>query len=182
MELIKAQIKDIDLIMTFINDAKEFLKSKGVDQWQGEYPNRQSIVDDISKGIGYLISDGKAAVGYCCVDFGGESAYDDLIGAWLSCGNYAVLHRLTVSREYRSKGFADKAFSLAEKLTAEEGVFSIKIDTHEDNKTMRHLLEKNGYTYCGKVTYPQGDRIAFEKLIIQPRNSNKVEALNEQNS
>ena len=165
MKLIKAQIKDIDLIMNFINDGKEFLKSQGIDQWQGEYPNRQSIVDDIEKEIGYLISSGNVAVGYCCVDFSGESAYDDLIGEWLDSEPYAVLHRLAVSSEHRSKGFADVAFSLAEKLTTEKGVFSIKIDTHEENKTMRHLLEKNGYTYCGKVTYPQGDRIAFQKLL-----------------
>ncbi len=165
MELIKAQTKDIDLIMTFINDGKELLKSKGVDQWQGEYPNRQSIVNDIEKEIGYLICDSETVVGYCCVDFGGESAYDDLIGEWLSYGEYSVLHRLAISGEYRSKGYADSAFSMAEKLTKEKGVYSIKIDTHEDNKTMRHLLEKNGYRYCGKVSYPQGDRIAFEKLI-----------------
>lgn len=165
MKLIKATTQDIDLIMTFINEGKNFLKSKGVDQWQGEYPNRQSIVDDIANEIGYLISDGEITVGYCCVDFGGESAYDDLVGEWLSYGDYAVLHRLAMSGEHRNKGFADVAFSLAEKLTREKGVFSLKIDTHEGNEVMLHLLEKNGYTYCGKVTYPQGDRIAFEKLI-----------------
>lgn len=165
MELIKANTKDIDLIITFINDAKEFLKSKGVDQWQGEYPNRQSIEDDIAKETGYLIAENGIAVGYCCVDFGGESAYDDLAGEWLSFGDYAVLHRLTVSGKYRSKGFADAAFSLAEKIALENGVFSIKTDTHEDNKTMRYLLNKNGYTYCGRVSYPQGDRIAFEKIL-----------------
>ena len=30
---------------------------------------------------------------------------------------------------------------------------------------MRHLLEKNGYGYCGVVTFDNSDKIAYEKLL-----------------
>ncbi len=165
MKLIKANENDINLIMTFIAQARAYLKSQGIDQWQGEYPNVQSIEQDICERKGYLISNGDTSVGYLCLDFQGEQAYESIDGSWLSDGVYAVIHRLAIGSAFRGKGYADIAFSLSEDICKENGVFSIKIDTQKDNKTMQHLLKKNGYEYCGKVSYPQGDRMAFEKLL-----------------
>ena len=34
---------------------------------------------------------------------------------------------------------------------------NIRIDTHRDNKPMRHLLEKYGFTYCGIIYLLNGD-------------------------
>ena len=35
-----------DIAMAFINEAKVFLKSKGVDQWQNGYPRADTIKED----------------------------------------------------------------------------------------------------------------------------------------
>ena len=49
-------------IMELINDAKAYLKSCGVDQWQNGYPDQHSIENDIRKGTGYLcIADEKSS-------------------------------------------------------------------------------------------------------------------------
>ena len=42
---------------------------------------------------------------------------------------------------------------------------SFKVDTNFDNDRMLHLLDKLGFERCGIIQYPQGERIAFEKLI-----------------
>lgn len=54
----------------------------------------------------------------------------------------------------------------AEKICTQNKVYSIKVDTHENNKPMQRLLEKLGYEYCGIIYLENGDkRVAFEKLL-----------------
>ena len=50
-------------------------------------------------------------------------------------------------------------------LAALRGVHSIKVDTNYDNFYMQHLLRSLGFTYCGDVIYPQGSRLAYEKVF-----------------
>lgn len=41
---------------------------------------------------------------------------------------------------------------------------NLKIDTHEDNKIMQHLLEKYGFLKCGTIWLEDGSpRIAYQK-------------------
>ena len=48
---------------------------------------------------------------------------------------------------------------------------NIRMDTHEDNKIMQHLLEKNGFIRCGTVHIFNGDpRIAYQKIIAGKEN------------
>ena len=55
---------------------------------------------------------------------------------------------------------------LTEELCKERGIPSIKIDTHEQNLGMQHILRKNGYTYCGVIYVEDGTkRLAYEKVL-----------------
>lgn len=97
MELRKAKREDLEQIMELIDNAKCFLRSQGVDQWQNGYPDKDCLEKDIEKEIGYLcMLDGRPA-GYVCIDFNGEPAYNTLSGSWLSSQPYVVLHRLALS-------------------------------------------------------------------------------------
>lgn len=52
-----------------------------------------------------------------------------------------------------------------ETLAQERGVKAFRIDTNFDNQTMLRLLERTGFTYCGKVVYRSGERLAYEKRL-----------------
>ena len=69
--------------IAFIDEAKAFLRSMGVDQWQNGYPSADTIKADIAKGNGYFLMAGERPLAYMCIDFGGEMAYDGLDGHWL---------------------------------------------------------------------------------------------------
>ena len=56
-------------------------------------------------------------------------------------------------------------FSEGLKISRQNGIFSVKVDTNFDNAAMLHLLKKIGYTYCGEVYLAGGERKAFEKLL-----------------
>ncbi len=165
MELRKAVMADLTAIMEIIGQDKAFLKGNGVDQWQSGYPDEACIRQDIEAGKGYVCAEDGGVVGYLCIDFDGESAYNDLRGAWLSEGPYVVVHRLALSDAVKGRGFAALAFRQAEEIARDAGIGSLKVDTDADNRIMKHLLEKNDFTCCGKIVYDSSDKIAFEKLL-----------------
>ena len=56
--------------------------------------------------------------------------------------------------------------SFSECLNFCKGLIShIRIDTHHDNRTMQHLIEKHGFVRCGIIhIYDGSPRIAYEYL------------------
>lgn len=157
--------EDIDCIMELFLQARAHLKRLGIDQWQGEYPGRICMEEDIAAGDGYVITEDETIIGYLCICFDGEACYEEINGAWKSIQPYAVIHRLVIDDACKGKGLSQIAFQYAEKLCQEKEIHSIKIDTDQDNLTMQHLLRKYGYEYCGIVQFANSDKIAFEKLL-----------------
>lgn len=49
----RSQIEDLDRIVRIVEDAKAFLRSNSVSQWQrGAYPDRELFASDVANGIG----------------------------------------------------------------------------------------------------------------------------------
>ena len=163
----KTTLEDIAQAIQIIEQGKAYLKSTGVDQWQNGYPNAEVIKEDIANGYGYVLECEGKVVGTVALSFDGEPHYDDIRdGNWLSNGNFLVIHRLAVSDEVRGTNSASEMIRQAEQLCMIHGIFSIKIDTHEDNVVMRKFVEKNGFKYCGTVMLgSEGERVAFEKVL-----------------
>ena len=69
-----ANRKEAEKAMALIDEAKEFLKSQGIDQWQTGYPDMETIIGDLAHGRGYFIGEGSSAAAYLCIDFAGEAS------------------------------------------------------------------------------------------------------------
>ena len=167
MKYRKANIEDLDNIMTIIEDGRLFLKPQQSGQWQDGYPNIDNIKDDISKGYLYAILTEDDDIASIAAFTYHEEDYDHLYeGHWISEYPYMVMHRISVKEKYRHQGYGDALFKLFELVAKEEGYHSIRIDTHQNNKVMLHLLEKNHFILCGKaILKPNKDRLVFEKII-----------------
>ena len=167
MELRRTTEKDIARVMEIIRDGQRYFRQANIDQWVNNYPNEDIINEDISKGYSYvLVSEGKI-VATAAVAFNGEPTYEKIYeGNWLTDEEYAVIHRIAVAEELKGQGVASVLLKMVEELCQERQVRSIKIDTHEDNKSMQRLMEKNGFIYCGIIYLESGSkRIAFEKIL-----------------
>ncbi len=57
MEFRKSIKSDIDSIMNIIKQAQEYLKNQGLDQWQNNYPNIDTINQDIDNVNSYVLVD-----------------------------------------------------------------------------------------------------------------------------
>ncbi len=146
----------------FIEDARHYHRSLGFEQWHPGYPTPQTIVNDITHGIGYVFEVEGAPVGYCCMVIGEEPAYYEIDGAWKTDRPYAVVHRMAFGESARGKGLSHTALGLIKRWCDERNISSIRVDTQEENKPMQHILQREGFVYCGLVTFDGGPKLAYE--------------------
>ena len=162
---------DLEDIMLTIRQAKNYLKKHRVDQWQGEYPNESTILEDIERGESYVMTYCERVAGFFMLTEAPEPTYDTLTdGKWRTEGKYCTLHRNAVMSEFRGSGMAEKLMASAEALAREKGAAALRADTHRHNEPMKALLRRCGFTYRGNITIPvepghDDARQAFEKLL-----------------
>ncbi|MBR3227350.1 MAG: hypothetical protein IKF68_02270 [Erysipelotrichaceae bacterium] len=146
MIITKATEKDLEAILSIVEDARRFLRDHGVNQWQDGYPNRASFLEDIAEKRLYVVktADTVSAV-FALVDH--EETYDVIYdGEWLNDRDYVAVHRIAVKEDLKGTGIARFIFDELKKKYGD-----IRVDTHEGNINMRRCLLNNGFRYCGII-------------------------------
>jgi ribosomal protein S18 acetylase RimI-like enzyme len=171
MKIRLSKIEDVPKIMIIINDAKTYLASLKINQWQNGYPNAEQVENDILKGESYVVvSDENQIMATSMFTLRKEPTYKEVIeGNWMISENeiYGVIHRMAIKKEYRKLGLATFLFDEFHQQLKNKNIESLKIDTHEDNLGMQSLIKKLGYKYCGIIyTSYNAKRLAFEKVFL----------------
>ena len=158
MEIRKSLPDDIGLILSMYDHSRSVMRADGnMTQWVG-YPTRSDIEEDIVRGVSYIIEGEAERMGTFALVPGVEPTYGYIDhGRWIDEHTpYATLHRLAAMPG--TSGIADIAFRYAK-----EHFDHLRVDTHHDNRPMRHILEKEGFVYCGIIYMPDGSpRDAYE--------------------
>lgn len=166
MEVRKAESKDVDQIVEIMNQAKTYFKENGIPQWQGEYPNEIDVMEDIRNSGAYVVSEEDEVLGYSYIASINDPNYAWIEGKWLNSNPYYVVHRTCVRNTCKGQGIASMLISFAKEKALAEGLRNIRIDTHEMNHSMRRLIEKSGFAYCGIIHVEDGSpRYAYQLLI-----------------
>ncbi len=165
MELRNIELNEVDIAMSIIDDAKKHLKEQGIDQWQSGYPDYACIKNDALNQTGYFIVDCDDILGYLCIDFKGEPAYENLNGTWASNNKYVVIHRVAFVKDARGKNLSSILFKLVEDISRQKGIYYFRIDTDADNLKMQHVLKKNGFVLRGTIWFDNSEKIAFDKAF-----------------
>ena len=109
LELAKPQ--ELDICYDMVDQGRRFQREQGFVQWTDDYPDIESVRQDIETGRGYVLREDGRIAGYMCVDFGGDPAYDDIRdGGWGTKEPYAVVHRMAFDRTARGRGLASGGF------------------------------------------------------------------------
>ena len=169
MKIQLSTFEDIPAIIAIINDAKEYLASQKIDQWQNGYPNAEQVANDIKNNESYVVvNDENEVIATAMFTTNPEPTYKIIDGNWNIDENekYGVVHRMAIKKEFRKFGLATFMFHEFHIQLLEKNIKSLKIDTHEKNFGMQALIKKLGYTYCGIIyTNYHAKRLAFEKVI-----------------
>jgi len=63
----KAELSDVWAIMPIIEQARQFLKEAGSNQWQGTYPSKVDIEKFISREVGYVLVVDNEVSSFCAL-------------------------------------------------------------------------------------------------------------------
>ena len=159
MKIKKAAESQRNEIMKIYKTAQDFMAEHGnPGQWGTEYPSRELIREDIRRGNCYTAVDEDGIHGVFVYFVGEEPNYKTIEeGRWLLEDRpYGVLHR--VASAGKKKGVASFCIQWCLEKSP-----NMRGDTHEKNKVMQHVLEKNGFVPCGIIYVEDGSpRIAYQ--------------------
>lgn len=147
--LIKASKTDIDQIVNILIDAKQRMKADGLEQWseeQGEYPNRETIENDVKIGQIYKYQVDNQIAGIIVINDDFYDSYPTKPDPETS----RALHRVAVSNDYLGQGVGKKLYKAAEEKIKDLGYNTVIVDTYTKNKKMCGLIKTCGYIEVGE--------------------------------
>lgn len=152
--------EELDEALVIYENARAFMRRIGnVNQWKDNWPPVEVLRDDIVKHRLYGVFHDDVLAGVFVYWYGehAESTYNVIYdGAWQCDRPYGVVHRIAAAE---GSGAGKEAIRWA--IRSANG--HLRMDTHEDNAAMRHVLESLGFHQCGIILLTNGDpRIAFE--------------------
>ena len=140
---------------------KQMVENGNPSQWKDSRPSMDLVKKDIENGNSYVMEEDGRIIGTFAFIVGIEPTYLEIEGQWLDDAPYATIHR--IASDGSTKGVFETVLSFAESFGVD-----IRIDTHKDNKTMLHLIEKNGFVKCGIIFVDDGTpRLAFQKKAVK---------------
>lgn len=159
MRIRKTRPEDLAEVMQIYAQAREFMARTGnPTQWGDGYPKEELIREDIAKGISYVAeSDGTIETVFM-YELGEDPVYRVIEnGSWKNEEPYGVVHRIASRGEVKGAGSKCLQWGF-------EQCGNLRIDTHDDNLVMQHVLEKNGFERCGRIYLEDGSpRVAYQK-------------------
>ena len=158
-EIVTAKETDLPRILEIYDIAKAYMRASGnPNQWNGAYPDPETLREDIQKQQLYVYRKSGTIHGVFVLLLGEEPTYAYIEdGNWREETPYGTIHRL--AGDGKVNGLFAKCVAFCETK-----VKYLRADTHFDNHTMQHLLEKNGFERRGIIYLKNGDpRIAYQK-------------------
>jgi len=154
---------DLDALLAIFAYARAQMAADGnPTQWGDGYPTREQLENDIQRGVSYVI----VHEGVPCATFvfiiGEDPTYHYIEdGQWLDDTlPYGTIHRIASNGEQRGIFHTVLHWCSAQ-------CHNIRIDTHQDNKRMIHLIEQAQFTRCGIIyTHDHSPRIAYQKSAL----------------
>ena len=160
-----AETTDLDRLTEIYGAARETMRKAGnAQQWDSAYPQTELLLSDIGRRQLYVVEHGGVVFGAFAYITGEDLTYGHIEGGgWLNDKPYGAIHH--VASDGTSRGIFRQCLDFCKQRSR-----NLRIDTHENNKTMRHLVEKHGFKRCGIIYLSNGSpRVAYH--YVEERDS-----------
>ena len=158
----KTEKGDMPCVIAIYQYAREQMRLGGnPHQWYDRFPTENTVLEDVQRGNSYVIETDGVICGVFAFIIGEDPTYKEIAGQWKNDEPYGTIHRLASSGKER--GIFRQCLQYCESKVA-----NIRIDTHRDNKIMQHLIQKNGFDWCGIIYVNDGsERLAYQKVVAK---------------
>lgn len=154
-----AEERDFDTILRIYDRARKFMAETGnPTQWGTTNPPAELLREDIKDKHLFVVTDGEQVKGVFSFLVGPDRTYTLIEdGAWHCDAEYGTIHRIA------SDGTGG-VFAACMEYCLSRCPY-LRIDTHENNKVMQHVVTKHGFRRCGIIYTDSGSpRIAFDRI------------------
>lgn len=161
MRIQPATLEQLPQLLLLYAQAREFMVQHGnPSQWGTNRPCPQQLRQDILDHCLFLCMEGSQCAAVFCLRPGPDETYAQIQqGQWLNQHPYGVVHRIISTREIPGAATFCLEYALQQYK-------NLRIDTHEQNRPMRSLLQKLGFTQCGTIYVEDGTpRFAYQKCL-----------------
>ena len=158
-EIRKAQREDLTRIEEIYAYARKFMEETGnPHQWGKTTPQTSQLVEDITKGDLYVLTETETIHGVFYFYIGEDPTYGFIEdGMWRSVAPYGTIHRIA--------GDGSGGVLAAAVAFGKTKINHIRIDTHHDNRIMQKAIAKQGFRRSGIIYLENGSpRIAYDLL------------------
>ena len=166
MKITKASEQHLAEILSLCSDCSQIMKSKGIDQWDEVYPNKEIFLNDINNNSLYIarIENSQEIIACIVLNEYQDPEYKDIKWSF-DQGKIAVIHRLMVHPKSEGRGIARNLVEFIEKLAKENGYTALRLDVFSQNLRSFNFYKKQGYHVSGKVNFRKGEFLCCEKMI-----------------
>ncbi len=143
------------------------MRSKGILQWNENYPTFSHVQEDIASEILYLALIDDKIAGVISIDDNQSPEYNEI--PWeFTDGRIMVVHRLAVSPSFQKNGIGKILMDYALAHAIKEGFSSIRLDAYSQNERTLNFYKNRDYKYRGDIYFPYRKEPfnCFEKKII----------------
>ena len=155
-----ATLNDLPTLLEIYEHAREFMRLQGnPTQWGVSHPEVDILENDINNKTLYVIEEDDQIHGVFAFIIGEDSTYDIIDqGEWRCSDTYGTIHRVAAAEG--AHGIVEQVVEYCKSIHS-----YIRIDTHEKNLVMQHLIQKTGFEKSGIIyAYDGSPRLAYELL------------------
>lgn len=140
-----ASATDIPAAQALIDGARQWLRSRGIDQWQDPVPDGV-LLRDAEQGNLFVVRQHQVIVAMVTVS-------DSDSETWCMESSSAVyVHRLAVAQTHRGSRLGQRLLVWAEQRATERGAALVRLDCATDNPGLRRFYEQLRFRHVRDVT------------------------------
>ena len=100
---------DLAAIVEIVCQAQEYFRSRGIDQWQNDYPTESVFLTDMELGESFVLEEDGRVIGTFMASFREDPAYRVIVdGDWQYKEPYAVIHRVAMDNRVKGRGYGSQ--------------------------------------------------------------------------
>ena len=149
----RAKILEIPEILSLAKACATDMISRGIYQWNEQYPSEYIFSKDIQMGRLFVFTMQEELIGVIALCEDKDPDYNAV--KWLTPdGNNLYVHRLAVHPDKQGMGYARKLMDFAEQFAREQSFTSIRLDTFSQNPRNQKFYEQRGYSRLDEIFLP----------------------------
>jgi ribosomal protein S18 acetylase RimI-like enzyme len=139
-----ATAADVPAAQALVDGARQWLRSRGIDQWQGPVPDAV-LVRDAEQGSLFVVRQDEVVVAMVTLSDSDSETW----GAGSSPAVY--VHRLAVAQSHRGRRLGQRLLAWVEERAADRGAAFVRLDCATDNPGLRRFYERRGFRHVRDV-------------------------------